>query len=151
MDAYEYASRYLTDGLSWSTWQFERGTLLRLRDPFFCRSFLSLTISILVSQPLLLNYTHNTCSLDSAHSLNLACLLEVGQETQCRHRQGWQSKTYPGPRRLHGVGTFDQLWPRLGQCQFDCCKLMQCASSGNEYGLCWWPWNVGDGTKSTLE
>ncbi len=47
---------------------------------FFCRSFLSLIISILVSQPLLLNYSGNTCCLTSACSFNLTCLLEVGQE-----------------------------------------------------------------------
>jgi hypothetical protein len=41
-------------------------------DSSFCRRFLSLIISILVSQPLLLNYTRNTCSLNSARSLNLA-------------------------------------------------------------------------------
>ncbi len=47
---------------------------------FFCRSFLSLIISILVSQLLLLNYSHNTCCLNPARSFNLECLLEVGQE-----------------------------------------------------------------------
>ncbi len=50
---------------------------------FFCRPFLSLIISILVPQPLLLNYSHNTCSLNSARSFNLACLFEVGQEAYC--------------------------------------------------------------------
>ncbi len=47
---------------------------------FFCRPLLSLIISFLVSQPLLLNYSRNTCSINSAHSFNLVCLLEVGQE-----------------------------------------------------------------------
>jgi hypothetical protein len=37
----------------------------------------------LVSQPLLLNYSHNTCNLNSARSFNLACLFEVGQEAYC--------------------------------------------------------------------
>jgi hypothetical protein len=41
-----------------------------LRNPLICRPLLSLKFSILVSQPLLLNYSHNTCSL------NLACSLE---------------------------------------------------------------------------
>ncbi len=54
-----------------------------LHDPFFCRSFFSLIISIFVSQPLLLNYSHNTCSLNLACSFNLACLFEVGQEAYC--------------------------------------------------------------------
>ncbi len=55
----------------------------RLFDSSFCRPFLSLIISIGVSQLLILNHTCNTCSLDSARSLNLACLLEVGQEAKC--------------------------------------------------------------------
>ncbi len=55
-----------------------------LRDSFFCRSFLSLIISILVSQPLLLNYSHNTCSLNLTLSFNLTCLFEVGQEACCK-------------------------------------------------------------------
>ncbi len=54
-----------------------------LRDPFFCSSFLSLIIFIVVSQQLLVNYSHNTCSLNLAHSFNLACLFEVGQEAYC--------------------------------------------------------------------
>ncbi len=37
----------------------------------------------MVSQPLLLNYSHNTCSLNLARSFNLACLFEVGQEAYC--------------------------------------------------------------------
>jgi hypothetical protein len=57
---------------SWSTKHAPRS--------FFCRSFLSLMISILVSQPLLLNYSRNTCCLNSALSFNLTCLPEVGQE-----------------------------------------------------------------------
>ncbi len=52
----------------------------RLFDSSFCRPFLSLIISFWVSQLLLLNHIRNTCSLDLARSLNLACLLEVGQE-----------------------------------------------------------------------
>ncbi len=47
---------------------------------FFYRSLLSLIISILVSQPLLLNNSRNTCCLNSARSFNLVCLLEVGQQ-----------------------------------------------------------------------
>ncbi len=62
----------LSQDWSWSTKHAPRS--------FFYRSFLSLIISILVSQPLLLNYSRNTCCLNSAHSFNLACLLEVGQE-----------------------------------------------------------------------
>ncbi len=54
-----------------------------LCNPFFCRPYLSLIISILVSQPLLLNYSHNTCSLNLACSFNLACLFEVGLEAYC--------------------------------------------------------------------
>jgi hypothetical protein len=50
---------------------------------FFCRPFLSLIISILLSQSLLLNYSCNTCSLNLVRSFNLACLLEVGQEAKC--------------------------------------------------------------------
>ncbi len=50
------------------------------RQSFFCRSFLSLIISILVSQPLLLNYSHDTCCLNLAHFFNLGHLLEVGQQ-----------------------------------------------------------------------
>jgi hypothetical protein len=38
---------------------------------------------MLVSQPLLLNYSCNTCSLNLACSFNLACLFEVGQEAYC--------------------------------------------------------------------
>ncbi len=48
-------------------------------------------------------------------------------------------------------GTFDQLWLGLGECQRDCCKLMQCVSGGDANGLCWWLCNVGDGTESMLE
>ncbi len=63
----------LSQDWSWST--------KHASGSFFCRSFLSLIISILVSQPLLLNYSHNTCCLNSARSFNLVCLiLEVGQE-----------------------------------------------------------------------
>jgi hypothetical protein len=54
-----------------------------IHNPLFCRPLLSLIISIFVSQPLLLNYSHNTCSLNSARSFNLACLFEVGQEAYC--------------------------------------------------------------------
>ncbi len=60
----------LSQDWSWST----KHTL----QLFFCRSFLSLIISILVSQPLLLNYICNTCCLNSARSFKLVCLLEVG-------------------------------------------------------------------------
>ncbi len=38
---------------------------------------------MLVSESLLLNYSRNTCCLNSACSFNLACLLEVGQEALC--------------------------------------------------------------------
>ncbi len=62
----------LSQDWSWST--------KHAPQSFFYRSFLSLIISILVSQPLLFNYSHNTCCLNSAHSFNLSCLLEVGQE-----------------------------------------------------------------------
>ncbi len=63
--------------------------------------------------------------------------------------KGRQSKTYPGPHRLCGVGTSDHLWPRHGQCWHDCCVLMQCLSGGDAYGLCWWLWNVGDETNQS--
>ncbi len=36
-----------------------------------------------MSQPLVLNYSHNTCSLNLARSFNLACLLEIGQKAYC--------------------------------------------------------------------
>jgi hypothetical protein len=50
------------------------------RGPSFVDPTLSLIISILDSQVSLVNYTPNPCSLNLAHSLNLACLFEVGQE-----------------------------------------------------------------------
>ncbi len=49
----------------------------------------------MVSQASLLNYSHNTCNLNSARSLNLACLFEVGQEAYCN--------TTPGPGQHQGL------------------------------------------------
>jgi hypothetical protein len=48
-------------------------------DPFKSHN----QISILVSQPLLLNYSHNTCSLNLARTFNLVCLFEVGHKAYC--------------------------------------------------------------------
>ncbi len=48
----------------------------------FVDLFLSLIISFLDHQPLLVLTTTNTCSLNLARSLTLACLLEVGHPAQ---------------------------------------------------------------------
>ncbi len=63
-----------------------------LRDPLFCRPLLSLIISILVSQPLLLTYSFNTCSLNLARALE-PCMSTWGrprglvQEISCANLQ----------------------------------------------------------------
>jgi hypothetical protein len=49
-------------------------------DSSFSRPFLSLIVSIWYHNHYSFNYTRNTCSHDSACSLNLTCLLEVSQE-----------------------------------------------------------------------
>ncbi len=86
-------------------------------DSSFCRPFLSLIISILVSQPLLLNYSHNTCNLNLARSFNPACLFEVGQEAYCTickfqfTRFNVQGSTYKNSMNKNDLQASEPLQP----------------------------------------
>jgi hypothetical protein len=71
----------------------------------------------LVSQPLLLNYSHNTCNLNSARSFNLACLFEVGQKVYgkiCKFqftRFNVQGSTYKNSTNKNDLQASELLQP----------------------------------------